>query len=52
MMLLNRILTTIETKLRQEQAGFRKSSGYIYIDQIFTLRNIMNRAWNGKLPSL
>ncbi len=44
--LLQRIETAINTKLREEQAGFRKGRGCI--DQIFTLRNIIEQSieWN------
>ncbi|KAJ8356898.1 hypothetical protein SKAU_G00196920 [Synaphobranchus kaupii] len=44
--LLGRIDTAIDTKLRQEQAGFRKGRGCT--DQIFTLRNIIEQCleWN------
>ncbi|XP_078141751.1 uncharacterized protein LOC139917505 [Centroberyx gerrardi] len=47
--LLGRIDMTIDTKLRQEQAGFRKGRGCT--DQIFTLRNIIEQCmeWNNPL---
>ena len=44
--LLGRIKTAIDKKLRQEQAGFRKRRGCT--DQIFALRNIIEQTleWN------
>ena len=44
--LLGRIETAIDKKLRQEQAGFRKRRGCT--DQIFALRNIIEQTleWN------
>ncbi|KAL1267682.1 hypothetical protein QQF64_033045 [Cirrhinus molitorella] len=47
--LLNRIEPAIDTRLRQEQAGFRKGRGCM--DQIFTLRNILEQCleWNTPL---
>ena len=47
--LLNRIDLAIDTKLRQEQAGFRKGKGCI--DQIVASRNIMEQCleWNTPL---
>ena len=47
--LLGRIDSAIDTKLRQEQAGFRKGRGCI--DQIFTIRNIIEQCleWNSPL---
>ena len=47
--LLDRIDKAIDTRLRQEQAGFRKGKGCI--DQIFTLRNIIEQCleWNAPL---
>ena len=39
--LLNRIESEIDNKLREEQAGFRKNRGCI--DQIFALRNIIEQ---------
>ena len=44
--LLGRIETAIDKKLRQEQAGFRKRRGGT--DQIFALRNIIEQTleWN------
>lgn len=44
--LLKRIDQAIDTRLRQEQAGFRKGRGCI--DQIFVLRNIIEQSleWN------
>ena len=44
--LLGRIQTAIDRKLRSEQAGFRKGKGCI--DQIFALRNIIEQCleWN------
>ena len=47
--LLNRIDDAINTKLRQEQAGFIKGKGCI--DQIFALRNIIEQCleWNAPL---
>ena len=46
---MNRILDSIDKKLRKEQAGFRKNKGCI--DQIFALRNIIEQAteWQRKL---
>ncbi len=37
--LLNRVVKAIDTRVRQEQAGFRKGRGCM--DQIFVLRNIL-----------
>ena len=47
--LLKRIDSAIDVKLRQEQAGFRKGRGCI--DQIFALRNIIEQCieWNTPL---
>ena len=44
--LLNRMETAIDIRLRQEQAGFRKGRGCM--DQIFALRNIIEQCleWN------
>ena len=44
--LLNRINKAIDSKLREEQAGFRRGRGCI--DQIFALRNIFEQSpeWN------
>lgn len=46
--LLNRIDSAIDEKLRQEQAGFRKGKGCI--DQLFTLRNIVEQSIEWKTP--
>lgn len=47
--LLNRMETAIDIRLRQEQAGFRKGRGCM--DQIFALRNIIEQCleWNTPL---
>lgn len=47
--LLNRMETAIDTRIRQEQAGFRKGRGCM--DQIFALRNIIEQCleWNTPL---
>jgi hypothetical protein len=47
--LLRRIDSAIDSRLRQEQAGFRKGRGCI--DQIFALRNIIEQCleWNAPL---
>lgn len=47
--LLDRVSEAIDTKLRKEQAGFRKGKGCI--DQIFALRNIIEQCleWNAPL---
>ena len=46
--LLDRINSALDTKLRPEQAGFRKGRGCI--DQIFTLRNIIEQSIEWKAP--
>ena len=46
--LLKRIDTAIDEKLRQEQAGFRKGRGCI--DQIFALRNIIEQCLEWNVP--
>ena len=50
--ILERISRAVESKIRKEQAGFRK--GKSCIDQIFTLRQIIeqNHEWNGPLYAL
>ncbi len=47
--LLNRMETAIDTRIRQEQAGFRKGRGCM--DQIFALCNIIEQCleWNAPL---
>lgn len=47
--LLGRIDSAIDNRLREEQAGFRKGRGCI--DQIFTIRNIIEQCleWNSPL---
>ena len=44
-----RIRDTVDTRLRQEQAGFRRGRGTI--EQIFILRNIIEQVieWNANL---
>ena len=46
---IRRISTDLDTKLRQEQVGFRPGKGCI--DQIFTLRNIIEQCneWQRQL---
>ena len=46
--LLNRIKPIVEEKLREEQAGFRV--GKSTIDQIFTLRQIIEKKWEYAKP--
>ena len=46
--LLNRIDEELDTILRQEQTGFRKGKGCV--DQIFTLRNIIEQSIEWKTP--
>ena len=46
--LLNRIDKELDKTLRQEQAGFRKGRGCI--DQIFTLKNIIEQSIEWKTP--
>ena len=47
--ILSRIEGDIDRKIREEQAGFRKDR--VCIDQIFTLRNIIEQCieWNSPL---
>ena len=46
--LLNRIRPKIEEKLREEQAGFR--GGRSTVDQVFALRQILEKRWEYALP--
>ena len=46
--LLMRIKATIDSKLRQEQVGFRKGRGCI--EQLFTLQNIIEQCLEWKTP--
>ena len=46
--LLNKIKPQLEEKLREEQAGFR--GGRSTIDQIFALRQIIEKRWEYALP--
>jgi hypothetical protein len=46
--MLNRLDTTLDAKLRAEQAGFRRGRGCT--DQIFTLRNIIEQCQEWKAP--
>jgi hypothetical protein len=46
--LLNRIKPNIEQKLREEQAGFR--GGRSTVDQIFAMRQVMEKRWEYALP--
>ena len=47
--ILKRLETVIDLKLREEQAGFRRKRGCI--DQIFALRNILEQCaeWNEQI---
>jgi hypothetical protein len=47
--IIRRISTAVDTKLRLEQAGFRPGKGCV--DQIFTLRNIIEQCneWQRQL---
>ena len=47
--IITRIRDTVDTRLRQEQAGFRRGKGII--EQIFILRNIIEQVieWNANL---
>ena len=47
--ILNRVSNVVDSRLREEQAGFRKGKGFI--DQIFALRNIIEQCteWQRKL---
>ena len=47
-LVLNRISKTVNTKLRENQCGFRANRSCI--DQIFTLRNILERAYEWRQP--
>src|SRR5690242_4933471 len=46
--ILNRISKTVDTKLRENQCGFRANRSCI--DQIFTLRNILEQAYEWRQP--
>ena len=46
--LLNRIKPTIENRLREQQAGFR--GGRSTVDQIFALRQMVEKRWEFALP--
>ena len=47
--IINRLSNVVDSRLREEQAGFRKGKGFI--DQIFALRNIIEQCteWQRKL---
>ena len=47
--IINRLSNVVDSRLREEQAGFRKAKGCI--DQIFALRNIIEQCteWQRKL---
>ena len=47
--LLNRVKPVIATKLREEQAGFR--AGRSTVDQIFSIRRIIEKRWEYGLPT-
>ena len=46
--ILNRISKTVNTKLRENQCGFRANRSCI--DQVFTLRNILEQAYEWRQP--